>query len=223
MPGIRVRKSFRISRYRSPFEGRNIARSISGCACCSGMSMYLQTLGSRAMASISSSSTVAGYRYSNRIHARSSISCNSSSSCARPPRRAPRSRPNIDVSCAIKINSRVPAATSARASLRIDSLLRERKRPRNCGMMQNVHGWSQPSATLRYAVARGVVISRGRKSCSGSASKPRRTGPRPARASSSTSTIDAYAPVPTTPSISGTSERSSSPKRCERQPATISC
>ena len=66
-------------------------------------------------------------------------------------------------------------------------------------------------------------MSRGRKSCSGSASKPSRTGFFPACASSSSSAIDAYAPVPITPSISGISARNSSPKRCERQPATMSC
>ena len=50
-------------------SGRSIARRTSGCACCSGMSMYLQTLGrSRHRRRSVRESTVAGYRYSSRIH-----------------------------------------------------------------------------------------------------------------------------------------------------------
>ena len=38
---------------------------------------------------------------------------------------------------------------------------RERNLPRSCGMMQKLQGWSQPSAILIYALARGVVRMRG--------------------------------------------------------------
>ena len=143
---------------------------------------------------------------------------------ARPPRRMPRSRPYIDVSCAIRISSFVPPAASARASLTSDSTLRRTER----------------AAQLRDDAERARVIAafgdleirrrRGRRDRAAAENRARarlrtrsRTGRVPARASSSTSTMPAYAPVPTMPSISGISARSCSPKRCERQPATISC
>ena len=87
MPGMRRRKSSMISRYRAPFDGRRIARSTGTLTCCSGISMYAQTFGSDAIASIKSESTVAGYRYSSRIHAMPSTSCKRRSSSASPPRR----------------------------------------------------------------------------------------------------------------------------------------
>ena len=49
----------------------------------------------------------------------------------------------------MRISSFVPPFASARASARMDSSLRLRNLPRSAGMMQNVHGWSQPSAILR--------------------------------------------------------------------------
>ena len=54
--------------------------------------------------------------------------------------------PKNVVSCEIRLSSRTPSATSCRASATTLATVRLRCRPRICGMMQNVHGWLQPSA-----------------------------------------------------------------------------
>src|ERR1017187_2039534 len=75
--------------------------------------------------------------------------------------RNPRSSPQHVVSCPISVISRTPCAISFSASATIDSSRRERNLPRSCGIMQKLHGWSQPSAILMYADALGVVRIRG--------------------------------------------------------------
>ena len=58
------------------------------------------------------------------------------------------SMPKKVVSWEIRLISFTPSLTSWRASATTLSTVRLRWRPRICGMMQNVHGWLQPSAIL---------------------------------------------------------------------------
>ena len=61
--------------------------------------------------------------------------------------------------------SRPPAAAPAPRA-RASRSPRERNLPRICGIAQNVHGFEQPSLTLRYACAVPCVSTRGRSSYS---------------------------------------------------------
>ena len=73
----------------------------------------------------------------------------------------PRSRPKWLESCAISLTSRTPAAASDRASSTTLDGRRDRKVPRNEGIEQKAHVWSQPSAILTNAVHAGVARRRG--------------------------------------------------------------
>ena len=87
-----------------------------------------------------------------RIISTPSTSASAARSSASPlPSDAFRSIPHWLVSSAIRHSSRAPVCASALASSTTGSHGLERNLPRNPGMAQNVHLWSQPSATRRYA------------------------------------------------------------------------
>ena len=110
---------------------------------------------------------------------------------------------------------RRPPSTSARTSVSIDSIVRDRCLPRNDGMAQNAHARSQPSATFTYAHG---AVGAGR----GSSSRSRTpTGLR--RGDDITTSAIAPSPAnPTTASASGNAAASSSPYRSAMHPVTTS-
>ncbi len=216
-PGIVARIRSSNFRNASPCDPRFMRARTLRLACCSGISIYFASRGCAASVSSNLCVTRFGYAYKNRTHSKSSTCARRSKSCANPSRK-PRSSPYDVVSCPISVISRAPDAARFSASRTTDSKRRLRNFPRSCGIMQNVHGWSQPSAILMYAACRGVVITRGVRSwyrnAGGSAGRMRRS---PSTASRMRST----SPVPTTASTSGTCSKIWSRYRSTRQPATI--
>lgn len=134
--------------------GRRIASSTRLEMCYRGMSMYLHTLGFRAISSISSSEKYDGYAYNMRSHRMPGISDSSRNTCASPfP--SNRSYPYWLVSSAMRFNSTTPFPAKTRASETKSRHGLDRNFPRKPGMAQNVHAWLQPSATRKYALCRG--------------------------------------------------------------------
>ncbi len=114
------------------------------------------------------------------------------------------------MSWATRMSSRTPPSTRPRASVSIDSGVRDRCLPRKLGIAQKAQARSQPSATLRYAHgARGA----GRGSS-------RRSRTPVGRVTNSTGASDPSPANPTTASTSGNAAASSSPARSARQPVT---
>lgn len=135
----------------------------------------------------------------------------------------------------MRLSSTTPEAARRRASSISASHGLERNRPRNDGIAQNVHAWSHPSATRRYAVCRGVSAWRSHSGRKGTVAEPTSTRapppeaappppppplpPLPSEACSAPASSP-YRSKPTTRSASGSSAASSAAYRCAMQPVT---